>query len=76
MRRDWRYRATVSRGESFFALAPKDIRALEVSVEGEKIEVYAVMSAGVTLEVSQHSSSLSPACLLAGQRTSSSSPCD
>jgi hypothetical protein len=46
----------VSRGESFFALAANEARALEVSVDGEKIEVYAVMSAVVTLEVSQHCS--------------------
>ena len=54
MRRDCRYCATVSRGESFFALATNDVKALEVSVEGENIAVYALMSAGVTLEVSQH----------------------
>jgi hypothetical protein len=46
----------VSRGESFFALAANEVRALEVSVDGEKIEVYVVMSAVVTLEVSQHCS--------------------
>lgn len=54
MRRDCRYCATVSRGESFFALATNDVKALEVSVEGENIAVYALMSAEVTLEVSQH----------------------
>jgi hypothetical protein len=40
--------------ETVFALAANEVKALEVSVDGEKIEVYAVMSAGVTLEVSQH----------------------
>jgi hypothetical protein len=59
MRRDCRYRATVSRGEDFFALEEKDMRALEVSVVGEKIEVYAMISACVTLEVSQHCSASS-----------------
>lgn len=54
IRRDRRYCATVSRGESFFALAANEVRALEVSVDGEKIEVYAAMSAVVTLKVSQH----------------------
>jgi len=43
---DCKYLATVSRGEVFFALEAKVIMALDVSVEGEKIEVYAVMSVG------------------------------
>jgi hypothetical protein len=64
MRRDCRYRATVSRGEDFFALEENDMRALEVSVLGEKIEVYAMISAGVTLEVSQYCSASTCSCMV------------
>jgi hypothetical protein len=48
MRRDFRYSATVNRGESFFAFEKKEVKALDVSVLEEKIEVYAVMSAEKT----------------------------
>lgn len=39
MIRDCKYRATVSRGEPFFALEINAVRAFAVSVVGEKIEV-------------------------------------
>ena len=38
-RRDCKYFATVSRGEDFFALERKAVRAEEVDVKGEKMEV-------------------------------------
>ena len=60
--------ATVSRGLDFFALEENALRALEVSVVGEKMDVYAVMSVVETL-VSQYRS----AELL---RTSTCWPCD
>jgi len=39
IRRDWRYCATVARGEPFFAFEAKAVKAFEVSVVEEKIEV-------------------------------------
>jgi len=38
------YLETVSLGEDFFAFEEKEVKALDVSVVGENIEVYAVMS--------------------------------
>lgn len=52
-RRDCRYSATTDRGEAFFAFDENEVKAFEVSVVDEKMEVYAVMSAAETF-VSQH----------------------